>query len=73
MRSSIRLFEIRDDDLVGDRRRPCLQDGLDLAHDGEDMKPSAKGAREFDGREQRLPAGGLIIKVNGEQDVLVHV
>src|SRR6516162_3887181 len=67
------VFEIRDDDLVGDRRRLCLQDGLDLTHDGEDMKPGAKGAREFDRREQRFAAGGFVIKVNSEQDVLVHV
>jgi hypothetical protein len=37
------------------------------------MKPGAKGARELDGREQRLATGGLIVKVNSEQDVLVHV
>ena len=67
------VLQIRDDHLVGDRRRPCLQNGLDVAHDGEDMKPGAKGAREFDRREQRFAAGGFVIKVNGEQDVLVHV
>ena len=36
------VLQIRDDDLVGDRRRPCLQNGLDVAHDGEDMKPAPK-------------------------------
>jgi len=50
-----------------------LQDRLDLTHDGEDMKPGAKGACELDCRQQRLMAGSFIIKVNGEQDVLVHV
>ena len=37
------------------------------------MKPGAEGAGKLDRRQQRLAAGGLIIEVNGEQDVLVHV
>ena len=67
------VFQIRGDQLIAERCRLGLQDGLDLAHDGEDMKPGAEGARELDRREQRLAAGGFIIKVNGEQNVLVHV
>jgi hypothetical protein len=30
------------------------------------MKPSAEGARELDGREQRLVAGRFVIEVNGD-------
>ena len=34
-------------------------------YDGKDVKAGAEGARELDRRQQRLPAGGLIVKVNG--------
>jgi hypothetical protein len=37
------------------------------------MKPGAEGARELDRRKQRLAAGRLIIKINGEQDILILV
>ena len=36
------VFEIRLDQLIAERCRFGLQDGLDLAHDGEDMKPGAE-------------------------------
>jgi hypothetical protein len=45
-------FEIRLDQLIAERCRFGLQDGVDLAHDGEDMKPGAEGARKLDGRQQ---------------------
>jgi hypothetical protein len=64
------VLEIRPDQLIAERCRFGLQDHLDLTHDGENMKPGAEGARELDCRQQRLTAGGFIIKVNGEQDVL---
>ena len=67
------VFEIRGDQIIAQRRCLGLQDGLNLAHDGEDMKPGAKGARELDRREQWLAAGRFIIEVNREQNVLVHV
>ena len=67
------VLEIRGDQLIAERCRFGLQDGLDLAHDGEDVKPGAEGAGKLDRRQQRLAARGLIIKVDGEQDVLVHV
>src|SRR5215831_14162948 len=67
------VFEIRGDQLIAKRCRLGLQYGLDVAHDGNDMKPGAEGAHELDRREQRLAAGGFIIEVNGEQNVLVHV
>jgi hypothetical protein len=47
--------------------------GLDLAHHREDMKPGAEGAGGLDRREQGVAAGGFIIEVNREQNVLVHV
>ena len=67
------VLEIGGDQLIAEGCRFGLQDGFDLAHDGEDVKPGAEGASKLDRRQQRLAAGGLIIKVNGEQDVLVHV
>jgi hypothetical protein len=36
------------------------------------MQAGAERARELDSREQRLAAGGFIIKVDRDQDVLVH-
>ena len=39
----------------------------------KDMKPGAEGPCELDRREQWLAAGRLIIKVDGKQDVLIHV
>jgi hypothetical protein len=49
-----------------------MQDGLDLAHHGQYMKPSTEGARELDGGDQQLVAGGFVIEVNGDQNSFVH-
>jgi len=60
------VFQIRCDDLIAERHGACLPYGFDLAHDRNDVKPGAEGARELDCRQQRLPAGYLIVEVNGE-------
>ena len=67
------VFEIRGDHLIAERGRFGLQDGLDLAHHGQHMQPGAEGARKLDGREQRLAAGGFVVEVNGDQNILVHL
>ena len=53
-------------DVMAERHGACLPYGFDLAHDRNDVKPGAEGARELDCRQQRLPAGYLIVEVNGE-------
>ncbi len=45
-------FQIAGDYIIAEWRRLRLQDGVDIAHHGEGMKPGAERAREFDGREQ---------------------
>src|SRR6516165_3754025 len=67
------VFEISGNQVIAERCRLCFQDGLDLAHHREDMKPGAEGAGGLDRREQGFAAGGFIIEVNREQNVLVHV
>jgi hypothetical protein len=71
--AATRFFQIRDDHLIAERRRLRLQDGLDLAHHGQDMKPGSERARELDRRKQRLVAGSFVIEVNGDQNIFVHV
>jgi hypothetical protein len=48
------VFQVREDDLITEGRRLCLKNGLDLAHDGEDMKLAAEDAARA--RPQRAAA-----------------
>jgi hypothetical protein len=56
------VFQIRGDQVIAQRCCLGLQESLDLAHHGEDIEPGAERACKLDRREQRLAAGGFVMR-----------